>query len=276
MGEMEVEAFLTELAVAGKVGASTQNQALNALLFLYGEVLDRKLEGINAVRAKRPKRMPVVLSQDEMSRLLKRTEGAVGLLCRLMYGCGLRVAEGLALRVKDVDLEGGRLEVKSGKGDKDRVLTLPRTLVPALKEQRERVRLLYEDDVRAGGPNVYLPRAYGVKNPSAANAWCWFWFFPSPAWSGDPRSSAGERRRHHLHEVGVSRELKRCAGLAEVEKRVTAHALRHSFATHLVLRGVDIRSVQELMGHADVRTTEVYTQMARAMRGEIGSPLDDL
>jgi site-specific recombinase XerD len=186
----------------------------------------------------------------------------------------LRVAEVLALRVKDVDLGGGKLEVRGGKGDKDRVVTLPKSVLEMLAAHRERVRLQYEADAHDGLPGVYLPNALEVKFPKAGKSWEWYWFFPSSTLSVDPRT--GERRRHHLHEIGISRELARAAGLARVEKRVTAHVLRHSFATHLILRGVDIRSIQELLGHSDVRTTEIYTQLARAMRGEIVSPLDEL
>lgn len=193
-----------------------------------------------------------------------------------MYGCGLRVTEALALRIKDVDLAGGKVEVRSGKGDKDRVLTLPKSLRPALEEHRARVELIYQADRKAGVRGVVLPgglegRPGGV---SLGESWVWFWLFPAAGFSEDPRT--GWQRRHHLHEMAVSRALAGAGRLARIEKRVTAHALRHSFATHLLLRGVDLRSIQELPGHADVRTTEIYTQLARAMRGEIGSPLDDL
>jgi site-specific recombinase XerD len=165
-------------------------------------------------------------------------------------------------------------EVRAGKGDKDRVISLPKSLLSALKEHQARIRLWYEADRAAKAPGVALPDAYAGKNPKAARSWPWFWFFPSKSVSVDPRS--GVKRRHHLHEIGITRELERAAKLAQLSRRVTAHVLRHSFATHLLLKGVDIRSVQDLLGHADVRTTEIYTKLARAMRGEIGSPLDDL
>lgn len=275
MGAAEISAFLTHLAVDGNVSAATQNQALNALVFLYRQVLGVELQGIDAERAKPRKRLPVVLTQGEVAELLKGLSGeATGLLCRLIYGCGLRVAEALGLRIKDVDLEGGKLEVRGGKGDKDRVIPLPKTLLPALREHRARIQQWHEKDRREGVPGVALPTALAEKTPSAGTSWPWFWFFPAKSLSTDPRS--GVTRRHHLHEIGVTRELARAAGLARLPRRVTAHALRHSFATHLLLRGVDIRSVQELLGHADVRTTEIYTKLARAMRGEIRSPLDDL
>lgn len=274
MGSTEVQAFLTHLAVNRGVSASTQNQALNALIFLYMEVLGTDLDGINAERARTRRRLPVVLSADETRLLLQNTRGDSGIICRLLYGCGLRVSEALALRIKDVDTQGGKLEVRGGKGDKDRVLTLPAKLGADLEAHRKRIKLVHEEDRKAGLPGVYLPGALEGKNPAAAVSWPWFWFFPAPACSTDPRS--GVFRRHHLHEIGISRELARAAKTAGIEKRVTAHTLRHSFATHLLLRGVDLRSIQELLGHGDVRTTEIYTQLARAMRGEIKSPLDDL
>lgn len=174
----------------------------------------------------------------------------------------------------DVDLEGGKLEVRGGKGDKDRVITLPKGLISALREHRARIQQWHEADRREGVPGVELPTAIAQKNPSAGTSWPWFWFFPGKTLSEDPRS--GIVRRHHLHEIGVTRELARAAARAQLPRRVTAHVLRHSFATHLLLRGVDIRSIQELLGHADVRTTQIYTELAKAMRGEITSPLDDL
>lgn len=206
--------------------------------------------------------------------MLRQVRGVAGMAIRLLYGCGLRVAEVTALRVKDVDIDGGKLEVRGGKGDKDRVISLPRSLEAALRVHREEIRRLHEADRAEELPGVYLPGAFAQKQPGAAESWEWFWFFPSNQISEDPRS--GVRRRHHLHEIMISRELGRAAKVAGLEKRVTAHVLRHSFATHLLLRGVDIRSVQGLMGHADVRTTMIYTELARAMRGEITSPLDDL
>jgi integron integrase len=216
----------------------------------------------------------VVLTQEEAGELLKGMKGDAGLVCKLLYGCGLRVAEALALRVKDVDPRGGMLTVRSGKGGKDRLLTLPKTLQQPLMEHRARIRQLHDMDREAGLSGVALPHAFEVKHPAAAVCWEWFWMFPSGSPSVDPRS--GITRRHHLHDINISRELARAAKMAGITKRVTSYSLRHSFATHLILRGVDIRSIQELLGHADVRTTEIYTQLAKAMRGEITSPLDDL
>lgn len=274
MGAAEVEAFLTHLAVDRKLAAVSQNQALNALVFLYREVLKVALEGVDAQRAKYNKRLPTVLTQAEVAELLKAVKGDAGILCKLLYGCGLRVAEGLALRVKDVDLNGGTVTVRSGKGDKDRIVTLPKTLLQPITEHRARIEQIYKQDLAAGLAGVYLPHALAVKHPAAAESWEWFWLFPSPSLSVDPRS--GIQRRHHVNDINISRELARAAKMAGLSKRVTAHVLRHSFATHLILRGVDIRSIQGLLGHVDVRTTEIYTQLAKAMRGEITSPLDDL
>lgn len=274
MGAAEISAFLTHLAVNRDLAAASQNQALNALVFLYRVVLKIPLEGIEAVRAKRTKYLPVVLTQAEVGALLQGVRGDAGLAVKLLYGCGLRVAEVLALRVKDVDVGGGKLEVRGGKGDKNRVITLPNRLRDPIVEHLGRVKATYEADRRDGVPGVHLPHAMAIKNPSAAESWPWFWFFPSSRVYED--RAKGLHGRHHLHEIGITRELDRATKLAGLSKRVTAHSLRHSFATHLVLRGVDIRSIQELLGHADVRTTEIYTQLARAMRGEITSPLDDL
>lgn len=275
MGKEEVEAFLTHLAVNRRVVAATQNQALNALVFLYREVMKQPFEGLDAMRAQESKRLPVVLSVEEMRKMLMIMTGEEAVMAKLLYGCGLRVMECMRLRVKDVDLSGGKVEVRGGKGDKDRVLTLPKSAVGALEGQLQRCRVIYEKDREDGVAGVYLPGAYEVKNPGAGVSWPWFWMFPSGNLSADPRAD-GLERRHHAHEARVGRALAAAVKAAGLAKKVTAHTLRHSFATHLVLRGVDIRSVQELMGHADIRTTMIYLQLARAMRGEIGSPLDDL
>ena len=284
MGPAEVEAFLTHLAVNRNVSASTQNQALNALVFLYREVLEMPIEGLDAMRARPKRNLPVVLAVEEVRVLLAGVKGDAGLAVKLLYGCGVRVAEVQKLRVKDVDVAGGKLEVRGGKGDKDRVLTLPRSLRSVIEEHLGRVRAIYEADRRDGVPGVHLPQAMAVKNPSAAESWPWFWFLPSArVWEdreddGTPRSPerAYGRGRHHIHDIMINREIGRVVKLVGLGKRVTAHTLRHTFATHLILRGVDIRSVQQLLGHADVRTTEIYTELARAMRGEIASPLDEL
>jgi integron integrase len=275
MGAVEVEAFLTYLAVDRKVVSATQNQALNALAFLFKEVLQKPFEGVDAMRAKQSKRLPVVLSVEETRKMVMVMTGEEAVMGKLLYGCGLRVLECLRLRVKDVDLAGGKVEIRGGKGDKDRVLTMPKSLVGLLEAQMRRGRVIYDKDREDGVAGVYLPGAFEVKNPAAGLSWPWFWLFPARKLSVDPRGDELERR-HHAHEARVSRALATAVKTAGLEKKVTAHTLRHSFATHLVLRGVDIRSVQELLGHSDVRTTMIYLQMARAMRGEITSPLDDL
>ena len=275
LGAAEVEAFLTDLAVRKRVVAATQNQALNALVFLFKDVLEKPFEGVDAMRAQVSRRLPVVLSVEEMQKLLMVMTGEEAVMAKLLYGCGLRVLECLRLRVKDVDLSGGKVEVRGGKNDKDRVLTLPKSLAGLLEAQLQRCRVIYDKDREEGVAGVYLPGAYDVKSPTAAESWPWFWLFPSGSLSADPRAE-GMVRRHHAHEARVGRALAAAVKAAGLEKKVTAHTLRHSFATHLVLRGVDIRSVQELLGHTDIRTTMIYIQLARAMRGEISSPLDDL
>lgn len=274
MGVPEVEQFLTWLAAEQGVAGSTQNQALNALLFLYREVLEQPLGDVNALRAKEKEYLPVVLTQEETKRLLEAMHGVERLMAGLLYGCGLRMAECLRLRVKDVDVPGGVVSVQDGKGGKSRAVSLPKRLVEPLREHLERVRLLHGKDAADGLPGVYLPEALERKAPSWAEELAWYWVWPAAGLSVDPRS--GAKRRHHVHEITLGRALKKAASLARIPKKVTAHTLRHSFATHLLLRGVDIRSVQELLGHSDVRTTQIYTQLAKAMRGEITSPLDDL
>lgn len=275
MGAAEVEAFLSHLAVEGNVVAATQNQALNALVFLFKEVLGKPFDGVDAMRAKQSRRLPVALSVDETRKLLMVMKGEEAVMGKLLYGCGLRVLECMRLRIKDVDLSGGKVEIRGGKGDKDRVLTMPKSLVGLIEAQIQRCRVIYEKDREDGVTGVYLPGAYEVKNPAAGESWPWFWMFPSGNFSEDPRAE-GLMRRHHAHEARVGRALAAAVKAAGLEKKVTAHTLRHSYATHLVLRGVDIRCVQELLGHADIRTTMIYLQLARAMRGEITSPLDDL
>ncbi len=274
MGEAEVSSFLKHLSVERDVAVSTHNQALNALIFLYREVLQVELAGIEKHRPRRPKRIPVVLTLDEVRSIIGAMSGEEAMLARLHYGCGLRLAETLGLRVKDVDVAAGILTVRGGKGDKDRTLELPQVLRPALTDQLAHARALWDADRRRDAPGVELPHAFAVKSPKAGERWEWFWLFPSDHGSTDLRS--GIVRRHHVHEARLSRALAAAVKLAGIAKRVTAHTLRHSYATHLLMKGVDIRSIQERLGHSSVSTTEIYTHAVKAMQGAVRSPLDDL
>ena len=273
MGAAEVEAFLTHLAVEGGVAASTQNQAKSALLFLYKEVLGVELPWLDGVAsAKAPKRLPVVLTRDEVRAALDRTEGTPGLMLRLIYGTGVRVMECLRLRMKDVDFARREIVVREGKGFKDRVTMLPESLVAPLREHLVRVRALHERDLREGGGEVYLPYALARKYPAAGREWAWQYVFPSARLSVDPRS--GAVRRHHADEKSVQRALRQAVRDAGIHKPASPHTLRHSFATHLLEGGQDIRTVQELLGHKDVSTTMIYTHVLnRGARG-VMSPLD--
>ncbi len=273
MGAAEVQEFLTHLAVAGRVAASTQNQAKSALLFLYREVLEVELPWLDGVEsAKTPKRLPVVLSGAEVRAVLARLEGSHALIARLLYGTGLRIMECLRLRVKDVEFDRGEIMVRDGKGFKDRVTMLPASLAPALREHLERVRELHCQDLAAGHGEVYLPYALDRKYPSAGREWMWQYVFPSAGLSVDPRS--GAVRRHHVQDQCVQRAIKAAVRAAGIHKPATPHALRHSFATSLLESGYDIRTVQELLGHADVKTTMIYTHVLnRGGRGVV-SPID--
>ena len=273
LGAEELKSFLSSLADGGGVAASTQNQALSALLFLYKEVLGLELPWLDGIRrAKRPRRLPVVLTREEARQLLARMDGTHALMARLLYGTGMRLGECLQLRVKDVDLVRREIVIREGKGARDRVTVLPSTLVAPLEDHLRRVRTLFDEDRKAGVPGVELPGAYGRKIPSAGVRWGWHWVFPQRSLSVDPRT--GIRRRHHVYEQTFSRALARAAREAAVAKPVTAHVLRHSFATHLMEAGYDIRTVQELLGHKDVSTTMIYTHVLnRGGRGVV-SPLD--
>jgi integron integrase len=275
MGAEEVEAFLTHLAVTGRVAAATQNQALSALLFLYREVLGLDLPWLTqVVRAKRPARLPVVLTRHEVTRVLDRMEGVYGLMARLLYGTGMRLMECVRLRVKDVDFERGEILLRDGKGAKDRVTMLPGTLAAPLQNQLRARRLVYDDDLRRGMAAVYLPDALERKYLNAPTDWGWQYIFAAGSYSVDPRS--GAQRRHHIDEKLLQRAMKRAVSAVELAKPATPHTLRHSFATHLLESGYDIRTVQELLGHADVSTTMIYTHVLnRGGRGVI-SPLDML
>jgi len=275
MGAPEVRAFLGHLSGELKVSASTHHQALAALLFLYGRVLGVELPWLAELeRPKKPKRVPVVLGHQEVERLLAMLEGTHQLMARLLYGTGMRLMECVRLRVKDVDFERGEILIRDGKGAKDRVTVLPASLVADLQAHLVRVRRLWEGDREAGRPGVQMPEALARKYPSAPGEWGWFWVFPARELSTDPRS--GIERRHHTHEQALQRAIKRAIGSAGIAKPATTHTLRHSFATHLLQAGYDIRTVQELLGHSDVSTTMIYTHVLnRGGRGVV-SPMDRL
>ncbi len=275
LGAGEVEAFLSHLAVERNVSASTQNQAKAALLFLYREVLDVKLPWLDeVVTAKGARRLPVVLTQRQVGALLAELNGSMWLIASLLYGTGMRLLEGLRLRVKDLEFERREIIVREGKGNQDRVTVLPENLLDPLREQLAKARRLHNQDLAEGFGEVYLPHALATKYPKAGQAWGWQYAFPSPARSRDPRTDA--ERRHHILEETVQRAIRGAASRAGIDKPATPHVLRHSFATHMLQTGYDIRTVQELLGHKDVATTQIYTHvMNRGGRGVI-SPLDAL
>ncbi len=273
MGEPEVRAFLTHLAVQRRVSAGTQNHALNALVFLYRHVIGRDFELLAGVeRARRMHRVPVVLSKVEVSRLLKALPDKYRLFFQFVYGTGLRLMEALRLRVKDVDFERGQIIVRGGKGDKDRVTMLPESLRSALQQHLERVRLLHKKDLAEGLGAVSLPGALQVKYPKAEREWIWQWFWPGATISVDPAD--GQRKRYHLHETSIQRVMQTAVKLAGLTKPATCHTLRHSFATHLLENGYDIRTVQDLLGHRNVATTQIYTHVMQKPGLGVRSPLD--
>ena len=273
LGASEVQAFLTHLAVERSVSSSTQNQAKSALLFLYREVLAVDLPWLDeVVGAKLSRRLPVVLTPSEVRLLLAELSGTMGLVASLLYGTGLRLIEALRLRVKDIEFERREILVRDGKGAKDRVTVLPENLIAALQTQLALVRKLHLRDLDAGCGDVWLPDALQVKYPNAARRWGWQWVFPSITRSVDPRS--GAEHRHHLHENSVQRSVSIAARRAGIVKPCSPHVLRHSFATHLLQAGYDIRTVQELLGHADVKTTMIYTHVLNRGGRGVRSPLD--
>jgi len=275
MGQPEVERFLTMLANERKVSPSTHRQALSALLFLYQQVLGIELPWLQDIGRPVPhKRIPTVLTREEVQKMLDLIRGETGLLARLLYGTGMRHAEGLNLRVKDVDFDRHVIVVRNGKGGKDRVVMLPRSLIPALKDQMAASYALWAGDREAQRPGVYMPHALDSKYPRAGQTWAWHWVFPSPTLSTDPRS--GIERRHHLYEERLQRAIKKALPQAGIHKHVSVHTLRHSFATHLLQAGTDIRTVQELLGHSDVSTTMIYTHVLKIAAGGTTSPLDAL
>lgn len=274
-GRQEVEAFLSHLALDRSVAASTQNQALAAILFLYREVLKCELPWLtDVVRAKKPQRLPVVLTRVEAQKVLSLVDGIPGLVVRLLYGTGMRVMEGVRLRVKDLDLARREIMVRDGKGGKDRVTVLPEALVLPLSEQLAKRRALFDEDQLQQSVDVWMPDALSEKYPNASREWGWQYVFVAARLSKDPRS--GILRRHHLDEKLIQRHVRRAALESRLVKPVSPHVFRHSFATHLLEAGYDIRTIQDLLGHADVSTTMIYTHvMNRGGRG-VRSPLDQL
>ena len=273
MGAPEIEAFLTHLAVERNVAASTQNQALSAILFLYREVLHIEIDAsIDAVRAKRPKRLPVVLTKEEVGQVIGQLSGTHRLMAQLLYGSGLRLMECVRLRVKDLDFAQQQIIIRDAKGGKDRLTMLPESLALPLQRRLQRTKLLHEQDLEDGYGCVYLPYAFHVKAPNACREWIWQYVFPSSRLSIDPRSD--KKRRHHIHENNLQKAVKKAAQLAGIDKRVTCHVFRHSFATHLLEAGYDIRTAQELLGHKDVSTTMIYTHVLQKGPLAVRSPLD--
>lgn len=275
MGGPEVEAFLSWLVNERNVAVSTHRQALSALLFLYQKVLGLSLPWMEAIgRPRREPRLPVVLSVDEVLRILALLQGEQRLFAQLLYGTGMRITEGLQLRVKDVDFDQRTIVIRAGKGGKDRSVMLPLTLVPALRDQLARARVLWSADGEAGHGGVSMPGALDRKYPRAGASWAWFWVFPQADHSVDPRS--GVVRRHHMYDQTFQRAFKRAVERVGVNKPATPHTLRHSFATHLLQAGYDIRTVQELLGHSDVSTTMIYTHVLKVGGGGVRSPVDSL
>jgi integron integrase len=275
MGEVEINAFLTHLAVKGNVSASTQNQALSALLFLYRRVIGRQVGDLGEViRARKPKRLPVVMTREEVKTLLTALSGDKWLMASLMYGAGLRLMECLRLRVQDIDFFRNEILVRDGKGAKDRITMLPESLKVPLQEHFKKVRAIHEKDLADGWGRVLLPDALERKYPNAPIEWRWQWVFPQENRWKNTRS--GEEGRHHVHETILQRAVKEASGKAGLVKHVSCHTFRHSFATHLLEAGYNIRTIQELLGHKDVNTTMIYTHVLNKGGQGVRSPMDRL
>ncbi len=275
MTEVEVGEFLTHLARDGQVAASTQNQALSALLFLYKEVLKQEIGWLDQVeRAKKPVRLPVVLTRPEVKAIFQHLASTPRLMAGLLYGSGLRLMECVRLRVKDIDFGSAHITVRDGKGGKDRVTMLPVNLAGTLELHLARVKAQHEDDLREGAGSVYLPQALARKYPRAAQEWGWQYVFPSSRLSVDPRSTDQSRRRHHIDESALQQAMKKAVRAAGIAQPASCHTLRHCFATHLLENGYDIRTVQELLGHKDVSTTMIYTHVLNKPGLGVKSPLD--
>jgi integron integrase len=272
MGKAEVEAFLTYLAVEGKVSASTQNQAFNAILFLYREVLDQPLEDVQAFRAKQTTYLPIVLTPQEVRSIIAQMSGIHRLIIQLLYGTGMRQTEALSLRVKDLDFSQHQIIIRNAKGMKDRITMLPDSLIPDLKAHLDRAKLFHQQDLADGYGSAWIPFAIDRKYPNVDKQWIWQWVFPSSQRIQNLDTEIWQR--YHLHESGLQKALKQATQRAQITKRIGCHTFRHSFATHLLQSGYDIRTIQELLGHKDVKTTMIYTHVLnRGGRGVI-SPLD--
>jgi len=273
MGKPEIEAFLSYLVMKRNVASSTQNQAFNSILFLYNNVLDVDMpQDINALRSKKPVRVPTVMTREETLKLIGSMHGTHQLMAKLMYGCGLRVIECVRLRVKDVDFAMNQVIVRDGKGKKDRITVLPEGARPLLEEHLVYVKRLHQSDLDKGYGRVYLPNALDRKYPNSNRQWGWQYVFPAKTLSNDPRS--GIKRRHHLHDSSIRKAIRKAAKLCGIVKPVSCHTLRHSFATDLLADGYDIRTVQELLGHKDVSTTMIYTHVLNRGGRGVRSPLD--
>ncbi len=272
MGTREVSQFLTHLAVSEQVAAATQNQAFSAIIFLYRYVLQQELVGVDAMRAKPSRYLPTVLTPDEVQAVIQALNGVYQLVVQLLYGSGLRLSEGLSLRVKDIDFAQSQLVIRDAKGNQSRVTMLPQRIIEPLQAQLQIVRRLHHQDLDQGYGSVYLPFALERKYPHADRQWIWQYIFPSYRLSQDPRS--GITRRHHLHETAIQSAVRNAVKITRIEKRITCHTFRHSFATHLLQNGYDIRTVQELLGHKDVKTTMIYTHVLNRGGRGVKSLLD--
>lgn len=273
LNEKDVQNFLSYLAVERQISASTQNQAFNAILFVFRFAIGTEIKEINeTVRAKKPRKLPVVLSKDEIQKIFLHMHNTHLLMAKLIYGCGLRRHECVSLRIKDIDIARDCLIIKSGKGDKDRITVLPHSLKEELINHTQSVRHIYDSDRQKNIDGVWLPNALDRKYKNAGKEWGWFWAFPSGNISEDPRSN--KIRRHHVHPSGLSKEFKKAVRIARIQKNATLHTLRHSFATHLVEQGYDLRTIQELLGHSNLNTTMIYTHVAGKNILGVKSPLD--
>lgn len=274
-GEKKIESFLTYLAVKKNVAPSTQNQAMNALVFLYKKVLKQPLDDeINAVRAPKKMNVPVVMTREETAKVISIMKGTPQLIAKILYGSGLRISEAIRLRVQDIDYKLKTITVRSGKGNKDRITTFPSSITVFLENHLTRVKAIHEDDLAKGHGGVYLPHALARKYPNADKLWGWQYVFPANKLSVDPRSTM--TRRHHIDPSVINKAIKSAVRMAGIDKHISAHTFRHSFATHLLQRGNDIRTIQSLLGHSDVSTTMIYTHVLQQGGHGVSSPLDDL